>query len=233
MSTPNKILIVEDEVELAEIIGDYLIAEEYEVELIHTGLGVVEQVRRDPPDLILLDIMLPVADGLDICRQVRKFSNLPIIMMTAKVDEIDRLLGLDIGADDYICKPVRPKEVVARVRAVLRRTNWTLNPPQDTDRLQLDESQRLAQWDGQALELTPVEFRLLNLLVKGARVYTRSVLMSVIYEDGRYVDDRTIDSHIKNLRRKLVAVSKIKNPIRSVYGLGYKIELDDLNKESE
>lgn len=223
----NKILIIEDEVELAEIIGDYLIAEGYDVELIHTGTDAVRKVRDNPPDLMLLDIMLPGVDGIEICRSIREFSTLPIIMMTAKADEVDRLVGLEIGADDYVCKPVLPREIVARVNALIRRLNW-LNKNQNSDfGLELDDSQKLAKWNGNIIELTPVEFRMLQLLNKRARIYSRSELMGVIYEDGRYVNDRTIDSHIKNLRRKLVEVTSIDKPIRSVYGVGYKLELTD------
>jgi two-component system response regulator BaeR len=233
MSLSENILIVEDEVELSEIFRDYLIAEEFEVTLLHSGAGVVEKIRATPPDLVLLDIMLPDTDGITICRDVRKFSNVPIIMVTAKVDEIDRLLGLDIGADDYICKPAKPKEVVARVKAVLRRTRLTPNTACNK-RLQLDQYQYLAHWEGEALKLTRVEFRLLNLLAKDpGHIYSRIRMMNVIYDDGRYVSDRSIDSHIKNLRHKLALVSKIKNPIKSVYGVGYKLEIDEQQNDSE
>lgn len=223
--TLAKILIVEDEIELAEIIGDFLKADNFEVDYSHTGEGIIDQIKQSPPDLVLLDIMLPNADGMDVCRQLREFSEIPIIMVTAKVDEIDRLLGLNIGADDYICKPVLPKEVVARVRAVLRRSGLTSQQKIEETKLMLDQSQYLAQWNGVPLHLTPVEFRLLEKLSKNNRVYARSELMNVIYEDGRYVYDRTIDSHVKNLRKKLSLVTHIKNPIRSVYGVGYRLDI--------
>jgi len=223
----SRILIIEDQIDLAEIISDYLSAEGYQPELNHTGIGIIEHLRANPPDLVLLDVMLPQANGVDICRKIREFSTLPIIMMTAKIDEVDRLLGLNIGADDYICKPVAPKEVVARVKALLRRVSWVMDKPGKARDLHLDEAQHIAEWRGVTLELTPVEFKLLSLLAKRSRVYSRSDLLDVIYDDGRSVNDRTIDSHIKNLRHKLVAVTDIKNPIRSVYGVGYKLELSD------
>lgn len=231
MSAKSKILIVEDEVELSEIFRDYLIAEGYEVELMHTGEGVVDYVRNAGLDLILLDLMLPVADGLSICREVRQFSNIPIIMVTAKIDELDRLLGLDIGADDYICKPAEPREIVARVKAVLRRTNSNINTV-TLSKLKLDHTNYHAWWDDEEFEVTRVEFRLLNLLArKLGQVCSRSQIMEAIYDDGRYVSDRSIDSHVTNLRRKLVAISEIQNPIRSIYGRGYALDID--NEESD
>lgn len=229
MTTSAKILIVEDEVELAEIFRDYLYAGEYDVSMIHTGEGVVELVKSSPPDLILLDLMLPEVDGLTICKQVREFSNVPIIMITAKVDEIDRLLGLDIGADDYICKPAKPREVVARIRAVLRRT---LQPTATTEvsqsPLEIDLNAFKATYDGVEIDLTRVEFRLLDLLNSNpGTIFSRNQIMKEIYNDGRVVNDRSIDSHIKNLRQKLSVISKLENPIRSVYGVGYKLELEN------
>jgi len=227
MSTPKKILIVEDHVELAEIIGEYLTAQGYKVQLIHDGGLVMEQVRVNSPDMILLDIMLPNVDGIEICRRVRQFSSIPIIMMTAKVDEIDRILGLDIGADDYICKPVRPKEVVARVNAVFRRTNWGDSLTTTNQGLHIDESQYSVSWNDKTLKLTPVEFRLLDFMFKEKRIHSRAALMNVIYEDDRYVYDRTVDSHIKNLRKKLATIAELENSIRSVYGVGYIFEFKD------
>lgn len=227
MNSQAKILIVEDEIELSEIFRDYLIAENYEVTLMHSGEGVLEKIRTTSPDLLLLDLTLPDKDGLSICQEVRQFSDLPIIMVTAKIEEIDRLRGLNIGADDYICKPAKPREIVARVKAVLRRTR--VAPTQETmNRLQLNQSRYQAYWDGAAFELTPVEFRLLNLLAQDpGRVFSRNQVMNAIYEDERFVSGRSIDSHVKNVRRKLATLSKIKNPIKSVYGVGYKLEIDD------
>ena len=161
-SEKHHILVVEDETEVAAIVGDYLKNAYYSLELVHTGGGVVDMVRKSPPDLILLDIMLPEVDGVEICRQIREFSQIPIIMLTAKVDEIDRLLGYDLGADDYICKPVNPREILARVTAVLRRHNFV--PINDKDLLVMDDASLLAVFKGKRLDLTATEYRMLKLL---------------------------------------------------------------------
>lgn len=225
MSKSGKILIVEDEVELAEIFSDYLMAEDFAVAVTHTGAGVVESVRESPPDLLLLDLMLPEVDGVTICTQIRKFSSVPIIMVTAKVDEIDRLLGLDIGADDYICKPAKPREVVARVKAVLRRAGRD-DEEREASFLELVKTDHSARWNTSFIQLSPVEFRLLNLLSsEPGRVCSRKQLMETISEDGRYVSQRAIDSHIADLEKKLVEATGLEHPIQSVYGVGYRIDL--------
>lgn len=224
---PIKILLVEDQVELAELLRDYLRNERYEVEMRHSGQGVVELVRDAEPDMLLLDLMLPGMDGMTICRSVRRFSHVPIIMVTARTEEIERLLGLEVGADDYICKPVRPREVVARVKAVLRRTLRRSGDKEPEKSLTIDETRYMAFYGDNTLELTPLEFRLLQRLVQApGRVYSREQLLQAIHEDDRIVGDRAIDTHIKNLRRKLSAlVVGDENPIRSIYGVGYKLEL--------
>ena len=225
MTYKAKVLIVEDEVELAEIFSDYLRLSDYEVDMMHTGAGVVDVVRDDPPDILLLDLMLPEVDGITICRKIRAFSEVPIIMVTARVDEIDRLLGLNTGADDYICKPAEPMEVVARVRAVLRRTMRPYGSPTN-ELLQLDTMSYTVSWNGQELTVSKLEFRLLELLAKvPRRAYSRGQIMDAIYDDGRYVSERSIDSHVKNLRKKLAEVSGLENPIKPVYGVGYRLEL--------
>jgi two-component system response regulator BaeR len=226
-TTPVKILLVEDQVELAELLRDYLLKEHYEVELRHSGDGVIDRVRDTEPDMLLLDLMLPGMDGMTICRGIRRFSDVPIIMVTARTEEIDRLLGLEIGADDYICKPVRPREVVARVKAVLRRTLRQSDDPAQEKSLTIDEDRYMAFYEGQSLDLTPLEFRLLQRLTHApGRVYSREQLLQTIHDDDRIVSDRAIDTHIKNLRKKLAAfMPDEENPIRSVYGVGYKLEL--------
>jgi two-component system response regulator BaeR len=167
--------------------------------------------------------MLPGKDGMAICREVRAFSNVPIIMVTARVEEIDRLLGLELGADDYICKPFSPREVVARVRAVLRRAEG--GPEVSRRDLELDAERFRAAFRGRALDLTAVEFQLLRLLAsEPGRIFTRNQIMSVIYADHRVVSDRTIDSHVKKLRRKIAAASPDEELVHSVYGVGYKFE---------
>ena len=217
---PANILVVEDEPKLAALLRDYLQAEGHRVTCLTDGLVVVPAVRAREPQLILLDIMLPGRDGLDICRELRTFSEVPIMLITARVEEVDRLLGLDLGADDYICKPFSPREVMARVRAVLRR-----RPPANNG-LRLDAEAYRAFYDQQELDLTPVEFRLLHCLATSpGRVYSRDQLMDHLYDDHRVVTDRTVDSHVKNLRRKLEQATPERELIHSIYGVGYKLEL--------
>ncbi|MBI6922751.1 MULTISPECIES: response regulator [Pseudomonas] len=219
----SRILLVEDEPKLAALVGDYLRAGGYGVDHLADGLAVIPAIRQGQYDLVLLDLMLPGRDGLDICRELRGFSHLPLIMMTARVDEIDRLLGLELGADDYICKPFSPRELVARVKAVLRRSG---EQPGNLG-LELDARAFQARYRGVALELTPVEFRMLAALaVRPGQVLSRDQLMNHIYQDHRVVADRTVDSHVKNLRRKLTAVTPGHDPIRSVYGVGYSLEFE-------
>lgn len=222
---PARILIVEDEPKLAALVGDYLRVGGYESNWVADGREAVSAVRNGQPDLVLLDLMLPGRDGLDICRELRSFSDVPIIMLTARVEEIDRLLGLELGADDYICKPFSPREVVARVRAILRRTRGSTE--QTAAALRIDEATHSAMFHGVMLELTPVEFRLLKTLAANpARVFSRDHLLDNLYLDHRVVTDRTVDSHIKNLRRKLEQAAPGQDPIRSIYGVGYKLEIE-------
>ena len=225
--TDKKILIVEDEVGLAELLRDYLQAAGYQIVMLHEGTRAVEQVKQLSPNLVILDLMLPGKDGIDICREVRAFSEVPVIMTTARVEEIDRLLGLEMGADDYICKPYSPREVVARVKTVLRR----VAPDQSTkyphvEGLLLDEDRYQASFNGTPLDLTPVEFRLLKIFSSyQGRVFSRSYLIDNLYTDGRIVSERTVDTHIKNLRKKLQPMLS-GEVIHSVYGVGYRMELD-------
>lgn len=219
----GKILIVEDERKLAEILGDYLRQGGFEPHAVANGLEAVPWVRENRPDAVLLDLMLPGRDGMEICREIRTFSDVPILMITARIEEIDRLLGLELGADDYICKPFSPREVVARVRAVLRRSGagQTIRTPG----LLLDEARYSAVLRGKDLDLTAVEFKLLQFLAANpGRIYSRTQLMDRIYPDRRVVSDRTIDSHIKKLRRKIADAVPDAEIIHSVYGVGYKFE---------
>jgi len=219
------ILIVEDEEKLARVLEDYLVQAGFQVHRLADGNRVVPWVREQPPRLILLDLMLPGRNGLDICKELRSFSSVPIIMVTARIEEIDRLLGLELGADDYICKPFSPREVVARVKSVLRRTDGHHVTAQG---MQLDESRHRAILPGGEVELTAVEFKLLHFLsLSPGRIFTRSQLMDRIYPDQRIVGDRTIDSHIKKLRKKLADVAGSWEIIHSVYGVGYKFEVTE------
>lgn len=220
------ILIVEDETKLASLLEDYLAQSGFEITAIHDGNEASTWLASNQPSLILLDLMLPGKSGLDIAKEVRKDSSVPIIMITAKVDEIDRLLGLELGADDYICKPFSPREVVARVKAVLRRCENDDKP--DLHGLVLDQDTYKASIHGKDLDLTAVEFQLLKVLSdQPGRIFSRSVLVDKIYSDGRLVSDRTIDSHIKKLRKKIAIVVPEAELIHSLYAVGYKFEWQD------
>lgn len=220
------ILIVEDEPKLAQLVHEYLTQANYRTQTLENGLDVVPWVEFNSPALILLDIMLPGKDGMAICKEIRSFSQVPIIMVTARVEEIDRLLGLELGADDYICKPFSPREVVARVKAVLRRSQFQDFADVEQDVFHIDDEKYQASYHGHLLGLTVVEFRLLKkLLSRRGKVFSRDQLLDQLYDDHRIVNQRTIDTHVKNLRKKLEAIAPEENAIRSVYGVGYKIDI--------
>lgn len=228
MST-GRILVVEDEERLAAVLVDYLKLSGFEAHVIANGNDVVPWVRVHAPELILLDVMLPGRDGLELLRELRGFTSVPVILVTARVEELDRLLGLELGADDYICKPFSPREVVARVRAVLRRFAPAASggPGTATQHLVLDADAFRVRMAERQVQLTAVEFRLLEALCRQpGRIFSRDALMDRIYPDGRVVSDRTIDSHVKKLRRKLAAVAPGQELVRSVYGAGYRYELE-------
>ncbi|MEM6485225.1 MAG: response regulator [Pseudomonadota bacterium] len=225
-----RVMIVEDEEKLAALERDYLMQAGFEVTIRHEGTGTAAAILNELPDLVVLDLMLPGEDGLTICRKIRAECDLPIIMVTARIDEIDRLLGLELGADDYLCKPFSPRELVLRVRALLRRS--TLVEPSAATlkhrQIVLDRERYTCIAQGSLLELTPVEFRMLEaMMIRPGRVLSRSQLMDVAYQDHRVVSDRTIDSHMRNLRQKLGDCGEARetpdSPIRSVYGVGYSL----------
>jgi two-component system, OmpR family, response regulator BaeR len=226
----SHILIVEDQPKLSTVLEDYLHLDGFTTTVIADGQAVMPFIRATPPSLMLLDLMLPGRNGMDICRELRQFSALPVIILTARIDEIDRLLGLEIGADDYVCKPFSPREVVARVKAILRRAAPAVASQPGAQPaphgLKVDEQFHRALLDGKELKLTPIELRLLVLLMKSpGRIFPRDYLLNHLYDDHRVVTDRTIDSHIKNLRRKLQTVRPDSEPIASVYGVGYRLEI--------
>jgi len=191
----------------------------FETHVLQRGDEVPAWVAEHRPDLILLDLMLPGLDGLEVCKKIRRSSRVPIIMVTARVEEIDRLLGLELGADDYICKPFSPREVVARVKAVLRRTAKPIEPGDWV----LDEGRFEFSWRGETVPLTSAEFNLLKKLCsEPGRIFSRGQLMAVMYRDNRVVSERTIDSHVKKLRAKLAMVPADEDFIESVYGIGYR-----------
>jgi len=221
MST--NILIVEDEGDLSSVMADYVTAAGYAARVIADGRDALASVQRAVPDLIVLDLMLPNLDGLALCKAVREFSEVPIIMVTARVQEIDRLLGLEAGADDYLCKPFSPRELVARIKAILRRTR---QPDDETRRVEIDEAARSVRIHAQLLDLTPTEYSLLAAMVKRpGTIFSRAQLLDLASRDNLDVADRAVDSHIKNLRRKLAAVLPEAEVIHSVYGIGYRFEL--------
>lgn len=221
----NRILVVEDEDDIASVLVDYLQHAGYQTERAADGERALERMLHEPPDLTLLDIMLPRLDGIEVLRRARLNSTHPVIMLTARIEEVDRLLGLELGADDYICKPFSPREVVARVRAVLRRSAGAGATTSAARRLQLDDTHWRASFDGVALNLTRLEFRLLQALSRQpGRIFSRAQLLDLAYEDTVDVAERAIDSHIKNLRRKLAAAAPASDAIRSVYGVGFAFE---------
>jgi two-component system response regulator BaeR len=227
------ILIVEDEIKIARLLQDYLHAHHFKHSHLSDGAEVVEWVRQYQPDAILLDLMLPHKDGISICQEIRQFSQVPIIMLTARAEEIDRVLGLEIGANDYICKPFSPREVIARLKSLFRLLD-SVKQTQDTNQqtateinnqaaLQLNPAAYEARYQQQLLPLTPVEFRLLHKLYSNPQqVFSRQQLVEGIYVDNRVITDRTIDTHIKNLRKKLSHAGVRSECIRSIYGVGYR-----------
>lgn len=220
MST--RILVVEDDPKIASLVADYLNDAGYAATCSADGAHALELARGGPGfGLFVLDVMLPGMDGIALCCALRAFSDAPIIMLTARVEEIDRLLGLDSGADDYVCKPFSPRELVARVRAHLRRAGAAA----PASCFAVDRARMRVLHAGEALPLTPVEFRLLAELVEHPdRVYSRQQLLDAAHEDQRDTNDRAVDSHIKNIRRKLATALPGTDCLQSVYGVGYRFE---------
>ncbi|WLI87624.1 response regulator [Massilia sp. R2A-15] len=215
-----RLFIVEDEPELAALVADYARAAGYEPVLFADGATALAAIRAGAPDLVVLDLMLPGLDGLSVCREVRAFSDVPIVMVTARVEEIDRLLGLDAGADDYLCKPFSPRELMARIKAILRRAGAR-------DRtIEVDEQGLRILVHRRPLELTQTEFQILAAMARRpGQVFSRAQLLDLAREDSLDVTDRAVDSHIKNLRRKLGTALPGVEAIHSIYGLGYRLDL--------
>ena len=222
----------EIDAKIADMVINYLQMHGYRTHAIADGAEAIQSIQHNPPDLLLLDLLLKNTDGITVCKEVRTFSTLPIIMVTARVNEIDRLLGLEVGADDYVCKPFSPRELVARVKAQLRRSliantslaNSQTEPPQ-TKPLHIHKELQCVQWHGQALPLTPVEYRILALFMgRPHHIFSRSRLLDHLHQEIKDVSDRAIDSHIKNLRRKLTQAAVQDYSITSVYGVGYRFE---------
>lgn len=225
MTKQKHILIVEDERKIALLMEDYLKQNNYQISRIEDGAEVLTWLQQNHVDLILLDIMLPNVDGVTLCKEIRKTAQTPIIFLTAKVEEIDRIIGLEIGADDYVCKPFSPREVVARVATILRRSqNSNSN---NSNLISLNETTYSVTLQGLDIPLTAIEFQLFKLLFEHpGRIYSRQQLMDAMYNDHRIVSARTIDSHIKKLRKKLTLKNSESELIHSVYGVGYKYQFE-------
>ncbi len=221
----NSILLVEDEHKIAEVVQEYLQNQGYEVVHLDDGAQVMPWLSQHAADLVLLDVMLPNVDGLSLCRQIRALYSMPLALLTAKVEEVDRIIGWEMGADDYICKPFSLRELLARIKALLRRAQ-PHTPAESGWRLDKDRFQ--ACYQGQCVELSAIECALLQTLsASPGRIYSRAQLIDSIYADHRVVSDRTIDSHVKKLRQKLAAAFGEIELIHSVYGAGYKFHLPD------
>jgi two-component system response regulator BaeR len=219
----RRVLVVEDDAKIAQLLLDYLRSEGFEAEAIGNGRDALRRMEKSLPAALILDLMLPGLDGIGVCRAVRRFSDVPILMLTARIDEGDRLLGLDTGADDYVCKPFSPREVMARVRALVRRAEGRVSTAGQA--WTVDEDGYRIAWRGEWLPLTPLEFRILRLLIsRPGRVFPRSQLLDSLHADVRDVSDRAVDTHIKNIRRKIQAVDSRAECIHSVYGIGYRFD---------
>ncbi len=221
----KKILVVDDEKKFVNVLRGYLERAGFGVVPAYDGKQALAAFRHEKPNLVLLDLNLPEMDGLDAARTMRKESNIPIIMITARVEETDRLIGLELGADDYITKPFSPREVVARVRAVLRRVEGETAPIKilRAGEIEMDLSKHTVTVDGESLELTPTEFDLLAALMKNpGRAFTRMQLLDLVQGEAFEGYERTIDAHIKNLRQKLGDDPKQPRYILTVFGVGYK-----------
>ncbi len=228
----KKVLVVEDDRRTAELVRLYLERAGYAVAVAHDGVAALERLRQEEFDLVVLDIMLPGMDGLSLCRQIRLESDVPVVMLTARVAESDRIQGFDSGADDYVVKPFSPRELVARVQAILRRSGRDelfSGPPQITQGgLTVDFRAGEARFDGNKLRLTPTEFRILAALAREpGRVFSRGELIEKALGLDYRGFDRTLDVHILNLRRKLKEAGPSADKyIKTVYGMGYKLEVD-------
>ena len=222
----KKILVVDDEKRIVEILQAYLERDGYRVIAAYDGRSALELARSNSPDLIILDLMLPEVSGWDVCRELRRESDVPIIMLTARDDTTDKIIGLELGADDYVTKPFEPKEIISRVRAVLRRgerkavSKSTLN----VGEIMIDTNKRLVRRGDQNIELTPIEFDLLRVMAENpGRVYSRMQLLDKVQGDAYEGYERTVDSHIKNLRKKLELDPEHPVYIITIYGVGYKL----------
>ncbi len=223
----SKVLVVDDDPGIVKVVRAYLEQEGFQVLVAYDGKKAMQIARNDKPDLVVLDLMLPEMDGWDVCRALRKESDVPIIMLTARVEESDKLIGLELGADDYVTKPFSPRELVARVRSVLRRIQGAPPKPERISRgeITVDVSRHAVAVRGEPVDLTPTEFDLLAVLMQDAgRSFTRSQLLEQVQGYAYEGYERTIDVHIKNLRQKIETDPRNPQHIKTVYGLGYRFE---------
>lgn len=222
----QRVLVVEDDHKISDLLQNYLRASGYEAEAAYDGHDAMRQFERQVPDAVILDWMLPGLDGISVCKAIRIFSDVPILMLTARIDEVDRLLGLDTGADDYVCKPFSPREVIARIRALLRRAEGKVKT--STKPWEIHDASFRISWRGQWLPLTRIEFMMFRLLLsRPGRVYSRDQLLASVHDSQRDISDRDIDTHIKNLRKKVHAIDQGHDCISSVYGVGYRFDIPD------
>jgi two-component system alkaline phosphatase synthesis response regulator PhoP len=219
------ILIVDDEARIVKLVSDYLQRAGFNVLTAQDGETALRLTRLEQPDLIVLDLMLPGVDGLDVCRRLRQESGVPIIMLTARVEEADRVVGLELGADDYVTKPFSPRELVARIRSTMRRASGQMGPS-DVIRagdVEMDTAALTTTVAGRAVDLTPTEFQLLETLVRQPeRIFSREQLLQAIHGVAFDGYDRSIDSHVKNIRRKIEPEPRQPRYVKTVYGMGYR-----------
>ena len=216
------ILIVEDEVEIASHLAKFFQASDFTTSHLKDGLDVISEVKKISPSLGILDVMLPCKDGFTCCKEIRAFSDVPIIMLTAKVNEADRLIGLGAGADDYVCKPFSAPELVMRVKAILKRTQGQSS----SKILEVDKDKQLVFYKNEKVNLTALEYALFLLLFNSPeRIYSREQIIDLAYPDLRDITDRAIDSHVKNIRKRFKQTGAEEKIVESVYGAGYKLVL--------
>jgi two-component system alkaline phosphatase synthesis response regulator PhoP len=223
----SRILVVDDDPGIVKLVRAYLEQVGFEVAVAYDGKKAMQIARNNRPDLVILDLMLPEMDGWDVCRALRKESDVPIIMLTARVEESDKLIGLELGADDYVTKPFSPRELVARVRSVLRRVEGMPARPERFSRadITIDLSRHLVEVRGRPIDLTPTEFDLLATMMEDpGRAFTRSQLVESVQGYAYDGYERTIDVHIKNLRQKIEQDARNPQRVKTVYGIGYKFE---------
>jgi len=229
MNKVTRILIIDDDADLSDLLTEYLEAEDFRTHAVHNGIEGTEEALSGTYDAIILDIMLPGRGGIEVLQRIRQESRVPVIMLTAKGDHVDRVVGLEMGADDYMPKPCYPRELVARLRAVLRRTVGDAAPPADEElrlgRLRVQVPQRKVDWDGAPLDLTVSEFNFLEMLLRaGDRVVTKNELSERALGRVREPYDRSVDVHMSNLRQKLVQAAGREIAIETVRGVGYRVQ---------